>query len=120
MALLQEKRAKSVGVIECHEVEDCTVLVDAIFGTGFSGELSEELGTLIKKMNQVRAFKIACDVPSAGIFKADATLTMGALKKSMFLDEAKETLGEIKVIISGFQEMFMRQKATGGFLTWMT
>lgn len=111
MALLQEKRAKSVGVMECHEVEDCTVLVDAIFGTGFSGELSGELGTLIKKMNQVRAFKIACDIPSAGIFRADVTLTMGALKKSMFLDEAKETLGEIKVINLGISRDIYETKS---------
>jgi len=34
-------------------------------------------------------------------FQADVSLTMGALKKSMFLDEAKEFVGEIKVLDLG-------------------
>ncbi|MDD5157986.1 NAD(P)H-hydrate dehydratase [Sulfurimonas sp.] len=111
MALLQEKRAKSIGVRECREIEDCAVLVDAIFGTGFGGELSTELSILIEKMNQIKAFKIACDIPSAWVFKADVTLTMGALKKSMFLDETKERIGEIKVIDLGVSRSFYETKS---------
>ncbi|QHG91889.1 NAD(P)H-hydrate dehydratase [Sulfurimonas sp. CVO] len=101
MALLQAKRAQSVGVKESKELKDCDVLVDAIVGTGFSGEFSEELKNLINKMNSLVAFKIACDVPSGYKFIADVTLTMGALKKRMFLDEAKESVGEIKVLDLG-------------------
>lgn len=101
MALLQVKRAQSVGVKESKELKDCDVLVDAIVGTGFSGEFSEELKNLINKMNSLVAFKIACDVPSGYKFIADVTLTMGALKKRMFLDEAKESVGEIKVLDLG-------------------
>jgi hydroxyethylthiazole kinase-like uncharacterized protein yjeF len=101
MALLQAKRAQSVGVKESKELKDCDVLVDAIVGTGFSGEFSEELKNLINKMNSLVAFKIACDVPSGYKFIADVTLTMGALKKRMFLDEVKESVGEIKVLDLG-------------------
>ena len=101
MALLQEKRAKSIGVKECKKLEDCDVLVDAIVGTGFFGELNDELKDVMKKMNSIKAFKIACDVVSANEFIADITLTMGALKKSMFLDNVKDFVGEIKVLDLG-------------------
>lgn len=101
MALLQQKRALGIGVRECTKLQSCEVLVDAIVGTGFSGEFNEELIGIIQEMNTLEAFKIACDVPSGYKFIADVTLTMGALKKSMFLDSAKEFGGEIKVLDLG-------------------
>jgi len=101
MAILQDKRAKNIQVPECKKITDCDVLVDALVGTGFSGSLNEKLKKLMNKMNSVQAFKIACDIPSAYEFRADVTLTMGALKKSMFLDEHKDFIGEIKVLDLG-------------------
>ena len=101
MALLQQKRALAIGVRESAELEACDVLVDAIVGTGFSGEFSKEITSIIEDMNALDAFKIACDIPSGYRFFADVTLTMGALKKSMFLDSAKDVLGEIKVLDLG-------------------
>jgi hydroxyethylthiazole kinase-like uncharacterized protein yjeF len=101
MALLQYKRAKSIGINESEKLEDCDVLVDAVVGTGFCGEFYDDLKSVMEKMNSVNAYKIACDVPSGGVFKADITLTMGALKKSMFLDDIKDFLGDIKVLDLG-------------------
>ena len=101
MALLQAKRAESIGVREICRIEKCNVLVDAILGTGFRGDLSSKISALIEEMNSLEAFKIACDIPSAFAFRADMTFTMGALKKSLFLDEAKDLIGEVKVVDLG-------------------
>ncbi|MDD2652030.1 MAG: NAD(P)H-hydrate dehydratase [Sulfurimonas sp.] len=101
MAILQQKRAKSVGVKEIEKLEHCDVLVDAIVGTGFIGTFNAELQNVLEQMNAQEAFKIACDVPSGYLFCADVTLTMGALKKRMFLDSAKEFVGDIKVLDLG-------------------
>ena len=100
MALLQEKRAKAIGLKECFEIDASDVLVESIVGTGFKGEFSSELKELMERLNKSSAFKIACDMPSKG-FEADVTLTMGALKKSMFLDEVKDRVGEIRVLDLG-------------------
>ena len=100
MALLQKKRIDAIGIKEDKEMSESDVLVDAIVGTGFKGEFSSELKELIQKLNKSKAFKIACDMPSSG-FIADITLTMGALKKSMFLDKAKDFVGEIRVLDLG-------------------
>lgn len=110
MALLQNERAKKIGVKTTNTIYDCDVLVDAIVGTGFNGEFSSQLEVLLSQMNSLNAFKIACDVPSGlmsngecakSTFIAHVTLTMGALKRSMFLDEAKEFVGSIEVLDLG-------------------
>jgi len=110
MAILQQKRAHAIGVKKTIELNDCDVLVDAVFGTGFRGDLDYEEKAVLQTMNNMEAFKIACDVPSGlkangecdeNIFCADVSLTMGALKKSMYSDSAKEFVGEIVVLDLG-------------------
>ncbi len=101
LAKLQATRASAVGVKVLNELYDADVLVDALFGTGFSGELDTKLHTLMEIMNDSHSYKIACDVPSGYKFFADTTLTMGALKKDMYLDAHKEYLGDIKVLDLG-------------------
>lgn len=78
---------------------DC--IVDAIFGSGFNKNLDERTSVIIQKANLSKAFKIACDLPSALgqkiCFKADLTLCMGALKEFLLEDFAKEAVGKIKL-----------------------
>ena len=113
MAKLQAKRAKRIGVNILDELYDADVLVDALVGTGFSGELSPKLNVLMDIMNSSNAYKIACDIPSAYKFYADITLTMGALKKSMFLDSHKEFVGDIKVLDLGISRSIYE-----GYTNW--
>ncbi|MFA6759666.1 MAG: NAD(P)H-hydrate dehydratase [Sulfuricurvum sp.] len=101
MAKIQLKRARAVGVEEVDAICECDAVVDAIYGTGFSGDLEAKILTLLEDLNSLKAFKIACDVPSAFSFCADVTLTMGGLKKSLFLDAHKDAVGEIKVLDLG-------------------
>jgi len=100
MATLQALRANAIHVNICDDILECDVLVDSIVGTGFKGEFDSKIQDIIEKMNESKSYKIACDVPSKG-FTADSTLTMGALKKSMFLDNVKDSMGEIEVLDLG-------------------
>jgi len=115
MALLQEKRAHALHVPVIHKLQECDIIVDAIVGTGFDGEFNNDISAVLEQMNALRAFKIACDVPSGlkksgecaqTTFHADITLTMGALKKSLFLDEAKDFTGKTKVLDLGISRKF--------------
>ena len=110
MAKLQNKRAHAIGVRVTIDINECDVLVDAITGTGFKGTFNHESNAVMQTINRLKAFKIACDIPSGlkangecdeNTFIADISLTMGALKKSMFSDTAKEFVGEIKVLNLG-------------------
>ncbi|MDD2974875.1 MAG: NAD(P)H-hydrate dehydratase [Aliarcobacter cryaerophilus] len=110
---LQLKRAKSINVNFVNKIFQADVVVDCLFGTGLNKELDEDSLSLINSLNNLNSFKIACDIPS-GInslgqitqtaFKADITITMGALKTALLTDIAKDFVGKIKVANLGLPE----------------
>lgn len=115
MAILQAKRAEALGVPTCQGLEPCDVLIDALVGTGFDGAFPPELQTLLQNAASFNSFVLACDIPSGlrkngthakETLKADATITMGALKTSLFSDAAKEVVGEISVANLGIARSF--------------
>jgi len=104
MAKLQLKRAIAIGVSLVDELEDADVIVDAIFGAGLTRNLDNDTQKIVHRLNTLSAFKIACDSPTGvdvnGLlspiaFRADLTVTMGALVESLFVDESKDYVGEI-------------------------
>lgn len=109
MCQLQKERAKKVGVVikaweEKNEDLECDVLVDCVVGSHFKGELEPFLN--FESLSQKARFKIACDIPSGidskgGVdkraFKADMTISMGAIKSCLLSDRAKDYIGELKV-----------------------
>ncbi|GAA7984753.1 NAD(P)H-hydrate dehydratase [Helicobacter pylori] len=109
MCQLQKERAKKVGVAikaweEKNKDLECDVLIDCVIGSHFKGELEPFLN--FESLSQKARFKIACDIPS-GInskgrvdkraFKADLTISMGAIKSCLLSDKAKDYIGELKV-----------------------
>ncbi|WQY50828.1 NAD(P)H-hydrate dehydratase [Helicobacter pylori] len=111
MCQLQKERAKKVGVvIKAYEENalnqnlECDALIDCVIGSAFKGELEPFLN--FESLSQKARFKIACDIPS-GIdskgrvdkraFKADMTISMGAIKSCLLSDRAKDYVGELKV-----------------------
>ncbi|NHB47409.1 NAD(P)H-hydrate dehydratase [Helicobacter pylori] len=109
MCQLQKERAKKVGVAiktweDNHKDLECDVLIDCVVGSAFKGELEPFLD--FESLSQKARFKIACDIPS-GIdskgrvdkraFKADTTISMGAIKSCLLSDRAKDYVGELKV-----------------------
>jgi NAD(P)H-hydrate repair Nnr-like enzyme with NAD(P)H-hydrate dehydratase domain len=110
MAKLQLKRATKLGLSVVDEITPCDIVVDAIFGAGLNRELDSDTIKLLQDINILDAFKIACDVPTGiledgrvcdEVFCADVTITMGALKKSLYSDSAKDYVGEILCVDLG-------------------
>ncbi len=103
MAKLQLERAKRVGVNIVERLEDADVVVDALLGAGLNKPLDEKMQQLIRRLNLQEGCKIACDIPTGvgqqGLmplaFVADVTLTMGARKEALYLDENKDAVGDI-------------------------
>ncbi|MFP6167136.1 NAD(P)H-hydrate dehydratase [Helicobacter pylori] len=109
MCRLQKERAKKAGVViktyeEKNEDLECDVLVDCVVGSAFKGGLEPFLN--FESLSQKARFKIACDIPSGidskgrvdkGAFKADLTISMGAIKSCLLSDRAKDYIGELKV-----------------------
>ncbi len=103
---IQSERATLCEIERVKKILPCDILIDCLFGSGFSGEMTQDFEKLIESMNANGRYKIACDIPS-GLdadgcihqiaFKADFTICMGALKTSLYSDSAKDVVGEIIV-----------------------
>lgn len=109
----QAARAKNCGV-QCVDIGSVAnadaffscadSIVDCLFGSGFHGDLDEKTAAWCARANAARALRIACDVPTGlrengtvaeGAFVADCTVTMGALKLSLYGDAVKDIAGHI-------------------------
>lgn len=106
LAKLQLKRLDALGIKSERLPKSADVIVDALFGSGLSRPLDSATVKILETLNTLQGFKIACDIPSGlhldgscdpHSFKAALTITMGALKRGMFSDHAKEIVGEIIV-----------------------
>jgi hydroxyethylthiazole kinase-like uncharacterized protein yjeF len=112
MADLQLKRVEALGLEIVDALSPADIIVDCLFGTGLNKALNETSINILNTLNSYDSIKIACDIPS-GInnlgqvesiaFEADATITMGALKTSLFTDIAKDYVGEIILANLGIQ-----------------
>lgn len=81
------------------------IIADAVFGTGFHGELPDEISGAMKCLYGSEALKIAVDIPSGadsisgkcseGTLCCDVTVTFGAVKSGMLLSPARNHCGEI-------------------------
>jgi hydroxyethylthiazole kinase-like uncharacterized protein yjeF len=120
MAEVQLERVQCLDIEFVDEIEEADMIVDAIFGAGLSRLLNEETRELIVKLQSLQGFKITCDVPTGidvdgnplpmALF-VDVTLTMGALKESLYTDMAKEYVGEVICLDLGVSH----EKYTQGF-----
>ncbi len=86
---------------------DADVIVDALFGVGFHGEMPRVEAEAVRLANNAGAFRVAVDIPSGaeadtgkvceGCFSAHCTLTMEYIKRGMLLYPARELTGEVRV-----------------------
>ena len=104
---------------------ESNVVIDAMLGTGATGEPKEPLSDWIALANQAVTRRIAIDIPtgwnattgdeSVNTFRADATLTFVARKPAMALPTAGRVLGEIVVLPIGIpEELIQELLATDG------
>ncbi|RIK74504.1 MAG: NAD(P)H-hydrate epimerase, partial [Planctomycetota bacterium] len=100
---------------------DTAWLVDAMLGTGASGEPREPLATAIQWMNRHPARRLAIDLPSgldcdtgapaSATVRADLTCTFVALKPGFLQPKARPFLGEIRVVSIGVPPRLVREAA---------
>jgi hydroxyethylthiazole kinase-like uncharacterized protein yjeF len=74
------------------DFNDYDIIVDALLGTGFSGELNASISSAIDEINSSSAFKVSIDVPSGvnvqtglqtKMVNADLILTLHDIKKGL-------------------------------------
>lgn len=116
------ERAEKVG-LRIHEISDPSafavspdsiLIVDAIFGTGFSGDIKYPYDDVIRKINESDAPAIAVDAPSGldgasgqvadPTVRADMTVTFGLPKLGQVLYPGKEYCGTLITADIGFPD----------------
>lgn len=111
--------------IECFEYKDdlplyrdlinrSDIIVDAVFGTGFSGKLDPALTRLAKAVNASPAKVAAIDVPSGAncdsasiegaVFRADLTVAISAYKPIHIMKPCCTVCGRVTVADIGIRE----------------
>lgn len=109
-------------------VVDADVVVDALFGTGLTGEPRETAAQVIDIVNECALLVVAVDIPSgvnastgeAGehAIAADYTVTFGAMKVGHVLMPGKRLSGAVTVADIGFlQDVLKKAEAFGYVLT---
>lgn len=88
-------------------IKEKLVVIDAIFGVGFKGELPLMYQDLLSKINEIKGEKIAIDLASGldnegfaskNTFKADITLAIGSFKLAYFLNNGKDYSGKVELL----------------------
>ena len=111
----QALREAGHAVDETVEVEGYDVIVDALFGTGFSGEPRPEAAALIERMNAADAPVVSVDLPSGvdastgelagAAVNADLTVTFHASKVGLAVAPGRFHAGRVVVADIGLEEM---------------
>lgn len=83
-------------------LDNADVVIDGLLGTGFHGEVSTPIASVIDAINNYNGWILSLDIPSGieadtgyGVVtvKADATLTFGAVKQGLVTGKARDSVG---------------------------
>ena len=95
-------------------IQTADVLVDAVFGFSFHGEIKPELAQVFRLFNEAEGMKFAIDMPSGAYcdsglcdencIHADYTIAVSALKPAHILHPASDCCGDIIVASIGIPE----------------
>ena len=97
--------------LHASELEDCDLVVDAMFGTGLKAPLSGLYETVVADLNGLGAAVVSVDLPSGlsadtneiigPAVEADLTVTLAAPKLPLVLPPARAHAGELVIVDIG-------------------
>lgn len=117
MIVTDEMMQSNGNLIPSHILQDVSVVVDGVFGTGFHGELPRQIGAIFEQCKAWRSNSetrtcIAIDIPSGvngltgnadvSSFRADETITLLAPKVGMLFYPGREHVGHMSIGSIGY------------------
>lgn len=114
-------------IAELPDLEESTVIIDGLFGSGLSRPLEGLPAEIIKKINQQKNIIVAIDIPSGlmgedtgdnmtHIIRADYTLTLQFPKISFLFAENEQYVGEWEYLPIGLHPQGIENIETDYFL----
>ncbi len=110
---------------DLNKLRDCSVIFDALLGTGAKGALREPYAEIVNKINTFRVIKVAIDVPTGlnadtgygeTVFDADLTVALGEFKQGLFIEEGKARAGKVVKGYIGIGEEYFEALETDVYL----
>ncbi len=106
------------GIDEPNQLADhlksCDVIVDAVFGTGFHGALTEQIAAIFDRVQASSALKVSLDMPSGvssdsgeadpHAIHADVTVAFAALKTAHILPSTQSYCGRVVAVNIGIED----------------
>lgn len=127
--LVHEQKTSSLigykSVKDLKIISDCSVIIDAMLGTGAKGELREPYSTIVEKINEFDVLRIAIDIPTGldvdtgfgnRVFNADMTITLADFKRGLFYGDGYTHSGIIKKGAIGIGSEYFNDLDTSEFL----
>ncbi len=109
-----ESYGMMIGQTSNLEDAEYDIIVDALFGVGLSRQLTGEYFEVVEHINQMKGYKVACDLPSGidcdtgqimgNAVKADLTVTFGFMKQGLLLSPGVSHAGEVVCASAGITE----------------
>lgn len=97
--------AKYASTSTLKSLKGCSIICDALLGSGITGSLREPYSSIINYVNKLKTIRVAIDIPTGlnadtgfteNSFNADLTITLGQLKKGLFFNDGYVKSGEIE------------------------
>ena len=113
---------------DLEDIKDCSHIIDALFGTGFSGSPRELSAEIIEFINRQKAAVISIDLPSGlnaddgthqgTVIRADYTFALALPKYGLFLAAGTELAGVVDIVPIGIpDEVMKKQKLSHQLIT---
>ncbi|MFH1196849.1 MAG: NAD(P)H-hydrate dehydratase [bacterium] len=106
--VVEEKISSSIirfrNLKDLKSFQDCSLIIDAILGTGAKGNLAEPIKGIVTVMNGIDAFKVSIDIPTGldvdkstgeNIFDAHLTVSLAEFKRGLFYSEGFAHSGKV-------------------------
>jgi len=96
---------KYSSISSLNSLKQCTIICDALLGSGGQGPLREPYLSIVTYLNKLKSLKVAIDIPTGlnadtgfaeTAFSADFTVTLGQLKKGLFFGDGYVFSGEVE------------------------
>ena len=107
-------------VADLEDIEKCTHIIDAVFGTGFKGRPRDLSAEVIEFINEQEAAVIAIDMPSGlnadkgnyqgAVIQADYTFALALPKYGLFLSPGRELAGVVDIVPIGIPDEVMKKQ----------
>ena len=116
----------SISIYNKLELDEYTIIVDAIFGVGLNRTLDEYFSNLIEKINATGKKIVSVDIPSGlsadtgkamgAVINAFVTVTFGFLKMGLMLYPGCEVAGKIDIADIGFPKIALESAGYSGYI----